>query len=236
MAEEPENTQWAEGLAMAVVYNQARTGPRAPVVAKLVAKFPDNGTLASLHAAALAQDADLRGAYRELERARKLGTDPAKIIRPENVTYIDEEGSPWALRNLPITFGWIMAWFAGFYAVIMLLMAGVGVVLALQTRGDRALELIGEGPDALVQEGQVVRSRSESLLARLYAAALFVGLLLFYAAVPFIIAGLLALTGLLLYVIFMLPRIPVKLILIIVLVGGGAAFAVIKSLFTRPSK
>jgi Zn-dependent protease with chaperone function len=40
----------------------------------------------------------------------------------------------------------------------------------------------------------------------------------------------------LLYVIFMLPRIPVKLIVIVVVVGLGGAWAVLKSVFARPGK
>ena len=51
-----------------------------------------------------------------------------------------------------------------------------------------------------------------------------------------LIVGLVAGTGLLLYWIFHLPRIPVKLIVIILVVGLGGAWAVLKSIFARPAK
>jgi Zn-dependent protease with chaperone function len=118
----------------------------------------------------------------------------------------------------------------------MLLMAGGGAVLARWTRGDRALQLLGAPPDALVAEGQVLRSAHESWLASVYALALFLGLVLFYLAIPFLIAGLVAGTGLLVYVIFMLGRIPLKLIFIILVVGLGGAWAIFKSVFARPGQ
>jgi Zn-dependent protease with chaperone function len=130
---------------------------------------------------------------------------------------------------------WILAGFVAVYGVWMLLMAGVGAILAGRTRGDRALELL-QSQDDLIVGGQVARTRHESRLSRFYVAALFASLILFYLSLPFLIVGLLAGTGLLLYLIFMLPRIPVKLIVIVVVVGLGGAWAVLKSIFARPGK
>jgi Zn-dependent protease with chaperone function len=117
----------------------------------------------------------------------------------------------------------------------MLSMAGLGVILAGRTRGDRALELL-QSPDEIVADGQVLRSRHESWLSRFYVLALFASLILFYVALPFLIVGLVAGTGLLLYLIFLLPRIPIKLIVLILVVGLGGAWAVFKSIFARPGK
>ena len=134
------------------------------------------------------------------------------------------------------SFGWLLLGFALFYALVMGLMALAGVVLARRTQGTRALELLDGQPDALIAEGQVVRTRHESGLARLYATGLFGGLILFYLAIPFIIAGLLVGTGLLLYLIFQMPRIPLKLVAVVVVEGLGGAWAVFKSLFAAPGK
>ncbi len=131
-------------------------------------------------------------------------------------------------------FGWTMLGFAAFYAVVMGAMALAGLALAGRTRGRGALRLIGDEPGELVAEGQVVRSRQESLLARLYALALFGGLVLFYGAIPFVVAGLLAVTGGLLLAIFMAGRIPVQLVVIIVVAGLGMTWSVLKSVFARP--
>src|SRR5205823_886835 len=85
--------------------------------------------------------------------------------------------------------------------------AGVGEVFAGRRRGTGALDrLAGDGQE-LVAGGQVVRARHESGLTRLYALALVAGLVLFYASVPFVLAGLLGGMALLLYLIFHLPRI-----------------------------
>jgi Zn-dependent protease with chaperone function len=146
------------------------------------------------------------------------------------VDKIEQGGAPGLLEQ----FGWAMLGFAGFYAVVMALMAGFGVILAGRTRGTRALDLL-EGEE-LASGGQVVRARHEPALTRLYALALVAGLLLFYAAVPFVLAGLLGGMALLLWLIFQLPRIPVKGIVLVVVMGLGGAWAVLRSLFAAPSK
>lgn len=231
LREEPQDVSLARGAAAAVVSNPQRGGTRGPAIQQLLDKFPDDGTLICLHGLALAEDDDLRGAAREFARARRLGIDPTTVLSKEIVGKIEAGAAPgWVEYSL-----WTLAGFVGFYAIWMLLMAGVGAVLAGSTRGDRALQLL-ESADDLIVGGQVARSRHESSLARFYALALFASLILFYLSLPFLIVGLLAGTGLLLYLIFMLPRIPVKLIVIILFVGLGGAWAVLKSIFARPSK
>jgi Zn-dependent protease with chaperone function len=231
LREQPGDAQLAASMAVAIVRNPQRSGPRAPAVQRLTEQFPDDSALVCLYGLALAEDEDMRGAVRAFERARALGTDPASILSPQLVEKIEAEAAPgWIEISL-----WTLAGFAVVYAVWMLLMALLGVLLAGRTRGDRALELL-QGADELVVGGQVRRSRHESRLSQFYAVALFASLILFYLSLPFLIVGLLAGTGLLLYLIFLLPRIPVKLIILIVVVGLGGAWAVLKSIFARPGK
>jgi Zn-dependent protease with chaperone function len=144
---------------------------------------------------------------------------------------VEQAGAPGLLEMA----GWGAAGFVGGYAVVMLLMSGAGLLLARRTRGTRALQLLGETPEEMVAAGQVVRTGHESWLAKAYALSLVAGLFLFYAAIPFLVVGLLAATAGLLYLIFMLPRIPIKLIVIVVVVGLGGAWAVFKSIFARPA-
>ncbi len=234
LREEPDQVGLAIGLAQAVLMNKdQKQGDRTRRLKPLVDQFPESGPLACLHAVALAMDDRAGAAGRELRRARRLGTDPAKFLSPEVAQKIDKDAAPWLLLS---DFGWTMLAIAGFYAVVMGLMAGFGLLLAGRTRGSRALQLLGTPPEELVTEGRVARAPGESLLAKLYALALVVGLILFYTAVPFLIAGLLATTALLLYGIFLLPRIPIKLVIIVVVVGLGMAWAVLRSMFTRPGK
>jgi Zn-dependent protease with chaperone function len=229
LQEDPDDRNAIHGLAAAIAF-RPQPDRRAPAVKALVDRLPDDGILRCLYAIALANDGDSRAALHQIEMARSLGVDPNAIIGSENLKRLEQDAAPGWLEQL----GWVMLYFAGFYAVVMALMAGVGVLLANRTRGLRALSLLGESPEELVSAGQVVRTGDESTLARWYGYALVAALVLFYAAIPFVLAGLVAGTLLLLYLVFFLPRIPVKLILIVVVVGGGAAWAVLKSIFARP--
>jgi Zn-dependent protease with chaperone function len=222
----------AHGLGWSIVLNPQYQGARAPQIQTLMDQFPDDGPLACLHAVALWQDGSTAAAGREMRRARRLGTDPATFLPGDVIAKIENEAAPWLLLE---TFGWTMLIFAVSYVVLMVLMAIFGVILARRTRGNRALQLLGAEPHDLISEGQVVRTSEESWLAKLYAFALVVGLVLFYVAVPFLVAGLLGATALILYGIFLLPRIPIKLIIVVVVIGLGMAWAVLKSLFSRPS-
>jgi Zn-dependent protease with chaperone function len=234
LAAAPDNADLAEGAAAAFCQNMDRNGPIAPAVKALCDRFPSDGTLVCYHAVALARDHDVRGAAREIDRARQLGAEPEKILPPNLVHEIERVGAPSALERFVWPFAWAMLYFAAFYAVVMLTMAFVGLVLASRTQGTDALSLLGVQPDELVTEGQVHRAGHESALAKLYGLSLFFGLVLFYVAIPFIIAGLLGVTGLLLYLTFMLGHIPIKLLIVIFFVGFGGAWAVLKSAFHRP--
>lgn len=232
LVEEPDNVGNAHGLAAAIVFNRSRSGERAEAVRRLVERFPDDGYLVCLYAVALASDERWGDAARELQHARDLGTDPGKVLPPAVVATIEEKAAPSYLE----LFGWCLAWLVVFYAGFMLLMVLVGVVLARRTQGSRALELLGARPDSLVAAGQVVRARHELLLSRLYGLSLVASLVLFYLAIPFVIAGLLVGTGLLLYLIFHLRRVPVKLVALVAVAGLGGAWAVFKSLFASPGQ
>lgn len=245
----PDNARAAEGLALAILGNPLRPKDRGPRVHALATRFPASGALATLNAAVEAEAGRLDGARAELARARKLGFDPTRVLHDQVVRLIErgpgarpgpagqavdglaaaEEGP-----GLVVQVGWLLLGFAAVYAVVMVLMAGAGLLLAGLTRGTRALTLLGSAaPDELVVGGQVSRTRGESLLARLYALALAAGLVLFYVSLPFLVVGLVAGTLGLLYVIFLAGRIPVKLVILIVIAGAGGVWAILRGLFAR---
>jgi Zn-dependent protease with chaperone function len=227
---EPEASAWATYVAECVLLDKNVKNPTARIQ-PLVARFPEDGVLASFYALSLALENRMRESADELARARKLGTDPAVILSQRIVNQIEEAGKPGLLE----LFLKVMMWFAIVYAGIMLTMAGFGLVLAMMTRGTGALDLLKkQAPEQLVQEGMIARVSGETVLARLYGFALMIGLILFYAAIPFVIAGLLGATGLLLYLIFSSGTVPIKLVVIILIVGALSAWAVFKSLFTKP--
>jgi Zn-dependent protease with chaperone function len=230
LKEYPDEPSIGMALAITILQNPQRPGKNS-AVKELVGLFPNSGEIACFHSLALAFDNNVGAAYQELKRARSLGADPAKVLGPQVVQAIETHGAP----GLPERFGWIMLYFAGFYAVVMVVMSLAGLVLAGQTRGSRALGLLDSRPEQLVEEGQVIRVSGETLLARLYALALIVGLVLFYLSIPFIVFGLLGTTALLVYLIFLGGRIPIKLVILIVIFGLAAAWAVLKSLFSKPA-
>ncbi len=231
LKEDPTNLALTFDLVETLFLNPQLGTNRAAEIKKLADRFPDNGVLACMHGLALAANQDFRSAHRELERARSLGTDPAKVLNPRMVEDIENRAAP----SLIESFFWIMLYFVGFYAAVMGLMAVAGLVLAGRTRGAKALRLLQSSAEPIVSAGQVARVQGESGLAKLYALALMAGLVLFYLSIPFVIVGLLGSAGLLIYSFFLIGRIPVKLVAIIGIVGLGMAWAVFKSLFTRPA-
>jgi Zn-dependent protease with chaperone function/tetratricopeptide (TPR) repeat protein len=230
MQREPHVSGWASYIAECILFDKNVQNPAARIK-PLVARFPEDGTLASFYALSLAAENRMSEAADELARARTLGTDPAVLLSAKLVNDIEQAAKPGLLEQ----FLTIMMWFAITYAGIMLAMAGAGLVLAMKTRGTGALDLLQkQAPEQMLQDGNIARATGETILARLYGFALMIGLILFYAAIPFVIAGLLGLTGLLLYGIFAMGRIPIKLVIVVFIVGGLSAWAVFKSLFTKP--
>lgn len=245
LKEHPDEPGVAAAVANAILAQKSYPGSRSAAIGQLCERFPNDASLACLHGVGLAIDNDLRGAKRAFDRSRELGVEPSQLLPPDIVTKIEDaifrhvsNVSPHNAPAAPSVFellAWTLVLFAAFYAVVMALMALFGVILSGRTRGKKALDLLDADEAQVLQQGQIVRYRGETLLARLYALGLFVGLILFYAAIPFVVIGLLGVTALLLYLIFMMGRIPVKLVVIVVVVGLGMAWAVFKSLFSKPA-
>lgn len=233
MREDPE---LAEAIALptafSIVANPNFNGSRSGAIKALADQYPKNAELVCLYAGALAAEGQWRPANDELQRARTLGVDPNKVLPSKLVSDIETKAAPGFFDH----FLRIMLYFVGFYAVVMAAIAFAGVALASRTRGTGALQLLGTQPDELVTAGQVARTHHESMLAKLYAFGLFAGLILFYTAIPFIIAGVLAITGGLIYLMFLAPRISPKLVIIVIVIGGGMAWAVFKSIFAKSGR
>ena len=131
-----------------------------------------------------------------------------------------------------------MLWFFLVYAAVIGLMFLAGLLLAKFTRGPRALDLLGAPPDSLVARGQVLRTTHESKLTKLYCIGLVLALILFYAAIPFVLWGMLIIFCFVLLLTFFLRRDHgmAKLHTDMVKASGGGMWAVIKALFASFSK
>ena len=198
-------------------------------IGELVGRFPDDDVLGCMYAVALAQEGQARQAARQLDELRARGTDPAKILSPEMVQKIEELAAPPLWERA--AYGALL--FTGVYALIMIAMVVIAWILAVFTRGGQVLMPVGADPSDIVHTGQVARSGSETLLARVYLLVLTLGLILFYVAIPFVVLGLLGGTAGLLYLILLTGRIPIKLFLVILIVGLMMAWAVFRSLFAK---
>lgn len=226
----PQDAGLAVLQGIAILKQEKYPGSRRGAIQKLAARFPEQGDLASELGAAAAMENDPRAAAREFARARTLGADPARLFDPKTVAVIEAAGRPAWYEQ----FGWLLLYAGGFYLVVMGGMALAGVILAQFTRGRHALALLQADPGQMLRNGEVARAAGETALARMYGLALCAGLVLFYLSLPFVIIGLLGGTAALLQLVFSLGRIPIKLVIVVVIVGLASAWAVLKSVFTRP--
>jgi Zn-dependent protease with chaperone function len=226
MRDDPSSVRYARMAALAAL--QLPEVGKVQRVAPILAKFPNDGHLICTHALAWAADGDPHKAQAELDRARAAGFDPATVLPADLLKMIAAGAAPTPLARFLVA----MLVFVAVYAVVIVGMAFTGWILAFWTRGTGALDLLGHASE-MVEDGRVRRVSGESMLARVYGLSLFCGLVLFYIAVPFIVAGLLAATLGLLWLIFQANRIPIKLVVIIVVCGLGMVWAVLKSLFVQ---
>ncbi len=181
--ESPADRELARLLARAI-QERGEAGSAARL-ASLAPRFPDDGVLAARLAYALAR-ADRPGeAAEQLARARRLGTDPAGVLDPRWVKQFEQERSRSAAETERRR-------------------AGEEKRRAEKESADRFLHGLGVGALAFVGFYGVVvglmcllgwrlapRIHPEAQLGRIYLAALLVGLVLFYVALPVLFAGML---------------------------------------------
>src|SRR5262249_29442300 len=129
--------------------------------------------------------------------------------------------------------GYATLLFIAIYLLIMLTMSLIGYYLAQRTRGAKAMDLLGSAPHELVANSRVIQTSQEAWLNRFYGFALFLGLVFFYAAFPFLIVGLVIVTVLILTLGLFLHRDPdlQEMHGDLIRASGGGTWAVIRSLF-----
>jgi Zn-dependent protease with chaperone function len=247
LKEKPRDVGIARLLARAINEQVSpwyrRSEPFAASLRPLVEQFPGDGVLVSRYGYALLQDNRRGEAAVQFEKARRLGTDPARVVDPNKVREIDREQA----RNrpqesgvaAPLRFARVVGWWAlGFtvvYVIVMGLMCVGGLVLGRWTRGPAAAALLGSAPGQLAAAGRVARTRHESWLTRCYAVALLLALLLFYLSLPFVFVGLL-LVFLVLVVLAMFLRRDQEVGDVhaaLLRASGGGMGAVLKAMFAR---
>ena len=188
--EDPGNPLTARLLARAIVHQLIGAGTRSDrsnavaavgEVGELCRRFPGEADVHAAHAIALHVVGRDVEAARALDRVQELGARPEEFIDPESIrairesAEIDRSNRFWRLIAVGAV-GGAAAWIAAMFAL--------GAVLAV---------CIPRVPGLPVSAGQS-RSRREVWLERFYLVMLSLGLLVFYASVPVVALGLLAVT------------------------------------------
>jgi len=150
----------------------------------------------------------------QIERARKNGAPAAMVAHMQNAT---EEARPWTDRALywgiRILGGWLL---------LSLVLVGLGGALSKVTL--RTAE--NWTPDS---------ARKGASLRAVYRGVLVVCSLLYYASLPLVLLAVIALAGGLVYGMFAIGYVPIKLGIIAVLMVFATIIAIAKSLTFRPS-
>ncbi|WP_141592755.1 tetratricopeptide repeat protein [Myxococcus sp. AB056] len=187
---------------------------------RLVELAPDASMSHMALSAALAETGALEEALEAVERAKALGAEPSPFM-----SAIEEEMSRqrWMRRIWQIPLG--MALFLG---GALLFSWGAGLALSKLQLG----QLQSDNLHLLRAE----QTHQERRVDRLYAAVLWFASLLFYVSVPMMLVLTVAIAGGVLLLVFMMPVVPVKLLIVIGVIGLGGLFAILRGVFTSPEQ
>lgn len=184
----------------------------------LVAVAPENGGANLLLAAVLASAGEGERAGEAAARARALGANAPVLAEIDSL----------ASRQRWTRLAWqVPAAALGALAAALLLFWGAGTLLSRVE-----VRRLGAVDARLLRDEQ---TPGERLVDRLYNGVLWGGTVLFFASVPFLLVITLAVgLGLIVAMFTWLSHIPVKLVLILLLVALGGAWAIVRGLFLPP--
>jgi Zn-dependent protease with chaperone function len=177
----------------------------------------DPATHAYLAIVAIAQQ-DWSNAREELEQAKALGLEDSTY---ESLSGSIDRGMPFYARWWkPFVFA-IGAWIAAFALLLIL-----GALLSRV-----AMRAARELPSSLAENATTLSSR----VRKIYAAVLGASSAFYYASIPIVIALVVIVCGGAIYATFVLGHIPIKLIIMLVVVGGTTVWSMLKSVFIKPA-
>jgi Zn-dependent protease with chaperone function len=163
-----------------------------------------------------ASEGEWSTAFEALEKARELGL-PANDYNEMKKEI--ESAMPFYLRWWKPSAMALGIWFGGFGVMLLL-----GAVLSAT-----AMRAARKPPQVMARNATGLSAG----LRRIYGAVLFISCMFYYASIPIVILLVLALGGGLIYAIFAMGRIPVKLVIGIVVIVGVTVTSIVKSLFAR---
>jgi Zn-dependent protease with chaperone function len=157
-------------------------------------------------------------AREELEQAKALGL--------EDSTYDSLSSS--INRGMPFYARWWkpFALAIGAWCIVFALLLLLGAMLSRV-----ALRAARELPSSLAENATALGSR----VRKIYAAVLGASSAFYYASIPIVIALVIIVCGGAIYATFALGHIPIKLIIMLVVVGGTTVWSMLKSVFIKPA-
>ena len=204
---------------LAMISLQQKKPERAVELSRRAVAQPQGKTQPMAHlllAAALVEAGEPDEGLAALESAYALGTQPSKLtkaIESDAATLIWQRRLwQWPLgMALFLGLSLLLSWLAGF---------ALSSIQLGQLRADNLHLLRAE------QTGW------ERWVDRAYAAVLWFASLLFYVSIPMMLVLTVAIAGSLVLIIMMAPVIPVKLLVVIAIIGFGGLFAILRGVFS----
>ncbi|MCE9666501.1 tetratricopeptide repeat protein [Myxococcus stipitatus] len=204
---------------LSMIALQQKKPQRAVELSRRAVAQPQGKTQPQAHlllAAALVEAGEPDEGLASLESAHALGVQPSELTKAIEA---DAAKLIWQRRlwqwplgmALFLGLGLLLSWLAGF---------ALSSIQLGQLRADNLHLLRAE------QTGW------ERWVDRAYAAVLWFASLLFYVSIPMMLVLTVAIAGSLVLIIMMMPVIPVKLLVVIALVGFGGLFAILRGIFS----
>jgi Zn-dependent protease with chaperone function len=181
---------------------------------KLIQMVPDE-PMGHFYAGLMAaEDGDWQKAETELIRARELGADPEMVQEILDDGVSGQAQQDRLVRGLLYT---VVGWLVGIGVLFV-----VGSLLSWLT-----LTAVTRNPSPTQTTG------GESFIRSLYRVVIALSSLYFYLSIPFLILIVVAAGGGLLYLIFSVGRVPVRLVAFIAIAVLYTLYAIVRSIFTR---
>lgn len=185
---------------------------------KLITVMPGYPQGHFFHGLMLAEDGKWQAAEKELLLSKELGMPPAAVDDVLASANISANARIWRWGQRGI-------WFAVAWALVMVLLFASGAVLSRMTM--RAVE-------RTQASGQFTIQTSEARIRKLYRTLIMFTSRFFYLSLPVMFLLVLVLGGGLLYGMFALGRVPVKLAAIVGIGTLITLYAIIRSAFAQP--
>ncbi|MES1244524.1 MAG: M48 family metalloprotease [Acidobacteriota bacterium] len=213
--QEPDNYYAQLALAQAAVLNQD-LAPLDTAAGRLVALAPDEpGSYYFLAISQLAHE-DFGEAESSLAEARRRGMSEEDY---QSLLQAVRDSQPWYLRFGPAILGILAVWGGG---LLLLLLSGTLLSRATLRAAAR-----------MPSQGTGEAAGSDLALRRLYRGVLWASCLYYWISIPIVSLLVLVAGGGLIYGVFAMGYIPIKLIVGVVVVVGVTLVSIVKSLFAR---